>query len=107
MSGVKKISNYDPILKDQGIDYLVGAAKAGQSQQSVTFAMPAGGVVTFAGMGIANMFDGNYQVFFTDNTTAGAAKATAKTGLGFTITGPTTADSLDILIVGRLANQVA
>lgn len=102
--GVKTMRDYMPILKDQGIPNLVGAYAAGVSLQHFTAAMPADGVITFASAGVSNMANATYACTVHNNT--GAVQGTVeKTATQITVTGPTEADSLDVIIVGTLDGQ--
>lgn len=103
----KKASDHIPYAADQGMPYLAAAGKAGVAVQGATYAMESGGVVTFAGLGLSNMKSGSYQVIVQNHTdVADPGVVSAKTGLGFTITGPDVADVLDLVIVGALADQM-
>lgn len=98
-----------PFCADQGIPDLVGAAKAGVSIQHKVTTMPAGGVIDFAAYGMQNMASSNYAVIVINHTSAGTGTvaAAARTPTQITITGPTTADEIDIIIIGQLDGQLA
>lgn len=103
---VKKLNDYDPMMAEHGIEYVAAAGKAGVSVQGATFAMPVGGVFVFADNDCSNMADTAYQVIVQNQTDiADPATVGSKTVSQFTITGPDTADSLDIVIVGKLDGQ--
>jgi hypothetical protein len=109
MGNPKKASNYIPFCKDQGIDNLAGAAKAGVSIQALQVKMPADGVIVFADHGMADMADTTYCVFVqntTDVSDPGAVALASRLTKQITVTGPDTNDELDILIVGKVARQV-
>lgn len=100
--------NYIPYCEHQGMNYLAGAAKAGISIQSGRIAMPAGGVITFAALGMENMANGLYHLQMTnhtDTTKAGTVDPATRTSLGFTVVGPTAADVLEILVIGTVYGQ--
>ncbi len=106
----KNASDFIPFCKDQGIPNLVGTANKGVSLQGATHAMPADGVITFAALGLGDMEDGSYQIVIQNHSDAadeGTVDPATRTSAGFTIVGPDTADVLDILILGRLAGQLA
>lgn len=103
---MKKLSDYDPIMSDNGIDYVVASRSAGVSLQSITWAMSATGVFVFETEGLTDMANTSYQVMVMNQTsTVRPATVGSKTTSQFTITGPDAADSLDIWIVGQLENQ--
>lgn len=102
--GAKDMKDYIPILDDQGVPNLCGAYAQGVSLQHFTAAMPADGVITFASVGASNMANATYACMVHNNT--GATQGTvAKTATQITVTGPTEADSLDVIIVGTLDGQ--
>ena len=103
----KKASDYIPFCQDEGMQYLAGGMP-GMTVQIVQFTMVSGGAVIFADEGLQTMADANYMVWVQNQTDA-ADEATigTKTGAGFVITGPDNSDELDVLIIGRAANQVA
>ncbi|UCG53370.1 MAG: hypothetical protein JSW58_07405 [Candidatus Latescibacterota bacterium] len=106
----KKLSAYDPVLQEQGIDFVAAASKAGVGIQALQVAMVGGGIFVFAENGLADMADGNYSVFVqntTDVADPGAVALADRLPTQITVTGPDVADELDILIVGRLAGQQA
>lgn len=107
----KKASDHLPYCQDQGMPYLAGAGKAGVSiQVKALIAMPADGILTFAAMGMMDMADTAYAVFIHNHTDA-ADEATLAANVRLTdkitVTGPDTADLLDVMIVGRVAGQTA
>lgn len=108
---VKKLSDYLPILRDQGIEHLCAASSAGVSLQSASLvAMPADGALTFAELGMSDMADSDYALIVHNHSDAAdeaTCLANARTATGFTLTGPDEDDLLDIVVVGRLADQLA
>lgn len=112
MSGklAKDAKGHIPYLADQGIPNLVGAHARGVSIQVLQKAMPTGGVIVFADENLADMADSNYKVFIqnqTDQTKPGTVSNAAKLVSQITVVGPTDADVLDIMIVGKLKGQLA
>ena len=107
----KAAKDHLPYFDDQGIPYPAGAGKAGVSiQHKPNWAMISGGVFVFADQGLEDMADGNYSVIIQNQTDAAdeaTVAAAAKTTTQITIVGPDVADVLDIVIVGRLKNQVS
>lgn len=103
---MKKFSDYDPMMREHGIDYVCAAGVAGKGVQGCTFTMVTGGVVVFEDNGMTNMADTDYQVLVQNQTDA-ADEATvgSKTATQFTITGPDNSDVLDIIVFGRIAGQ--
>lgn len=105
---VKKLSTYDPMMLENGIDYVAAAGKAGVGIQAASFTMVTGGVFTFEDNGCVNMADTSYQVIVMNQTDiADPATVGTKTTSAFTITGPDNDDVMDIIIVGKLAGQQA
>lgn len=106
----KKLSNTMPSLKDQKMDYLVAAAKAGVgSQHFKVVAAGATEVVVFADiLNVVDMEDDEYVVQLQGET-AGAISVdeSATTALGFTILGAAAAEVIHVSIHGRLKDQVA
>lgn len=103
----KKISDYVPVLDDEGMDYLVGANASGMSMQSgVISALGVGGTIQLE----SEMADTNYIVLLS-NATSGVTRAishAAKTVTQFNYGGQgTDGDSLGWVVIGRLKNQKA
>lgn len=110
----KKARDQIPYCEDQGMPYLAGAGAAGVSvQHKPNWVMPAGGVFVFANEGLVPMADTAYSVVFqTQNGIAAVgnypkAVLANKTGTQFTVTGPSTSDVIDVVIVGKLQGQVS
>lgn len=103
----KKISGSVPVFKDQGIDYVTAAAKAGEAVQhcSVTQSGASPYAVTFAGMGLKPMADATYDVLVCGPTAGTTVDYSTRTVTGFSITGGTAADRITVMVIGRLANQ--
>ena len=104
----KKVSDYDPILSELGIDHVLASSKAGRSVQGATVTVgSASHATTFAALGLSDMKNATYQVIPT-NQTAAARQLTigSKTLTGFTIAGGVASDVVDLLIFGALENQV-
>lgn len=101
---LKKASSYFPFLRDQGIDNILGTDLGGDILRRFTVTMPAGGVVTFASLGFKNMSDTAYTVLASNHTGTvdPVVSASNRRTTGITITGPTTGDLLDFVIVGHV-----
>lgn len=117
MSGAvpKNLKDYLPILADQGIPNVVGSKKRGVSLQVIAgVAMPADGVFVFADYGLADMkVDsvgyGGYAVIVqnhTDVADEAACLPAARLSNKLTLSGPDTADVLDIVIIGQMVDQL-
>lgn len=110
MASPKKISAHVPICHDQGMDYLAAAAKPGVGVQAkqITQAGAAPFSVVLEDHGLSNMEDTGYVVI-VQGETAGAPKVDQSTitKTGFDILGGADTEVLHVLIVGRLAGQVA
>jgi len=105
----KDLQDHIPVLADQGMKNLVGSPARGISMQYLQKAMPAGGVIVFADEGLENMANATYGVFIhnhTDETKQGTCANAARLTTQITITGPTAADVLDIVIVGQVDGQL-
>lgn len=105
-TSAKKHSDYIPILKDQGIDYVSGNSRSGQVVLTSTYTFAAGGVVTFAALGLPNMLDGTYNLLLTNVTGAGAAKSArdgTRTAKQFVVTGPANGDVVEVTVIGSVA----
>jgi hypothetical protein len=107
MSFKKKLSDFLPILKDQGIDHVVAANKAGQGLQCVR-AVQSGSApwaVTFAGLGLADMADATYDVIVQGPNGDERCDYATRGVKGFSITGGANTEAMTILVVGRIAGQ--
>jgi hypothetical protein len=106
----KKAIDYIPYCKDQGITYLAGAGKAGETIQHIRAAMPADGIFIFSDYGLQNMANADYSVLvgnITDLADPGKVALADRLIDKITVTGPDTADELDIIICGQVSGQVA
>jgi len=108
----KDMKDYLPILNDQGVPNLTGAYAQAQTMQSFSTTMPADGIFTFVtDLGGSDMETaGVYQVIIqnhTDEDRQGICAIADRLVTQITISGPTTADVLDILIIGRIKGQTA
>lgn len=106
----KDLKDYMPILADQGMPNLVGAYARGVSMQYFQAAMPADGVITFSSAGVSDMESATYGVLIhnhSDAAASGTCLNNARTATQITVTGPTEADVLDVIIVGQLKGQQA
>ena len=103
----KKISDYVPVLKAEGMDFLCGANASGMSIQSgVIEALGAGGTIQLEN----EMADADYIVLLS-NATSGVTRAVshaAKTTTQFNYgSQANNGDSLGWIVLGRLKNQKA
>ena len=110
MGFAKKIGDYIGILKDQGLDYLAGAAKAGVSVQSkqITQAGASPFTVSFSAQGMSDMADTSYTVTVNGETAAATSvdQSTIAT-TGFDVIGGADTEVLHIVVIGRLKGQAA
>jgi hypothetical protein len=104
----KNLSDYIPILKDQGISNVLASPNPGVGLQVAEFTMgSAPDDFVFADNGLADMADGDYHVILHNQSDAADdAVMSAKTGQQFTITGPDQSDVVTLLIVGKLKGQL-
>lgn len=110
MSSPRDMKDYLPILADQGMKNITGADERGITMQRKSFALPAGGVIVFADHGMADMADGDYSVLTTNHTSASRGALVAlvdRLTNKLTITGASTSDVIDLVIVGQAKGQVA
>lgn len=107
----KKLSDYLPPLKDQGMDYLAGAVGPGVTVQAkqITQVGAAPLVVDLeAEEGLGPMADANYVVICQGQTAGRVTVDQATiTETGFNVLGGAAAEVIHVLIVGRAANQAA
>lgn len=111
----KDAKDHIPYCADQGMDNLVGSPSRGMSIQVASFTMgSAPDDFVFAdnsdimGNTCKNMADGNYEVVVHNQSDpADESVVSAKTALQFTITGADAADVLTLIILGRVAGQLA
>lgn len=104
----KRASEFIAYCKDQGIPYIMASSAPSSAIQYSTYTMAAGGVVTFATLGLQNMADANYIVLTSKATgaTATACATGTRTTTAFTITGPTNGDVVDFAVVGKLSGMI-
>jgi len=104
----KKLSNFLPPLKEQGMDYLVAAHKSGVSMQAVKVTQVGAAplVVDLVALGLKTMFDTDYVVITAGET---AARTTVDestiTPTGFSVLGGAAAEVHHLLVVGRFSDQ--
>jgi hypothetical protein len=110
MSGLhpKNLSDYLPVLSDQGIPNVVATPGPGVGLQFFRHTMDAApDTFVFADHGLSDMADDEYEVVPWNQTdVADQGVISAKTTKQFVITGPDAADEVTLIIVGRLANQL-
>lgn len=109
MSFQKPVSHYDPYCKDQGIDYLAAAGKAGLGIAAWSYTSDGTpDAQLFSTYGYPDMADTNYQVFVGGEMTAlSKVDESTKTTKGFDIIGTTNAEVMHVLVVGRFATMPA
>jgi len=109
MAFQKKVSDYDPVAKDQGYDYVVAAGKAGLGIAAWSYTSDGTpDALTFAGAGYPKMADANYQVFIGGEvTTLSKVDESTKTTAGFTVLGAANTEVIHVLVVGRFATMPA
>lgn len=94
---------------DQGMDWICGAGKAGQSMTS--FSIVSGGApdsVVFADLGLPDMADINYQVLCDGETAARVTvDETSKATTGFDILGGGATEVIHVIVAGTIKNQAA
>lgn len=103
----KKISDYIPPLKQEGVPFLAAAAKGGVALQ-VSEIVQVGAspfAVTFAQLGMSGMADALYVPLVTGPNGDERADLTTRTVTGFSILGGAATERLGIVVVGRLKNQ--
>lgn len=108
MASPKKISDYLPPLKDQGIDYIAAANAAGVGMQSkqITQSGVAPLVVDLEAEGLSPMEDTNYVVIAQGETVARVTvDQSTITKTGFNVLGGADTEVVHLLIIGRLAGQ--
>lgn len=105
----RKLSNYIPPLKEQGMDYLVAAAAAGVGMQALKVTLSgATHSVVFEDEGRVNMEDADYVVLLQGETTSRlTVDESTITKTGFDILGGLAAEVGHVLVVGRLSGQAA
>lgn len=110
MAFAKRASNYDPLLKDQGINYVTAAAKAGVGIQvkQITQSGAAPLVVSFSAQGMSDMADTNYVVIAQGETAAAVMVDQSTMAVtGFNVLGGADTEVVHIVVIGRLKNQAA
>ena len=103
----KKLSNVLPELKQEGIDFLVGAGKGGVSLQAAEIVQVGASpfAVTFAQLGMKDMADLAYQVMINGPNGDERCDYTTRTTTGFSITGGANTERMGIMVAGRMKNQ--
>ena len=107
----KKISDYVPVAKAEGMDYLLGANASGMSIQTGTIsALNVGGTINIP----SEMADLDYGVILVNETNGSRLPTAVLTGGTHTKTTVNygggvcvDADQLRFYIIGRLKNQKA
>lgn len=104
----KDLKDFIPVLRDQGMDNLIGSPARGMSIQTFQAAMPADGVLVFADNGIENMEDVNYFVMVHNHTGSnhGIVANADRLLTQIDVQGPTTDDILDVCIIGTVKGQL-
>jgi len=103
----KKISQYLPDMKVDGVPYMAGASKGGTTIQHAEIAQAGGSpfAVTFAALNLSEMADASYQVMVNGPNGDERCDYTTRTVLGFSIAGGADTENLGLVIVGRLKGQ--
>lgn len=104
----KKLSDYIPPLKEQGMDYLAAAHKAGVTvqQKKITQSGAAPLVVDLEAEGLLPMFDTNYVVLTGGETAVRTTvDESSMTKNGFDVLGGADTEVHHLLVVGRTLNQ--
>jgi hypothetical protein len=103
----RKLSDYLPPLKNQGMDYLVAASGAGVSIQAK--ALVQSGAAPFSvvleDVGLQNMQSSDYVVITQVEGVAATVDESTKTKTGFDLLVAGDTDVHNLIIVGRLAGQ--
>ena len=110
MANPKKISDYVPILADQGMDYLAAAVKAGVTIQTKKITQPGAAplVVDLVAEGLTAMADTDYVVLVQGETVARVTvDESSVTTAGFDVLGGAITEVVHLVVIGRVAGQVA
>lgn len=104
----KSAQSQIPYCEDQVMPNLAGAFARGVSVQYKVFTMGSSpDDFVFADEGLSDMADATYVVYAQNQTDrTDQAKVDGKTTLKFTINGPDTSDEVDLVIIGRLKDQL-
>jgi hypothetical protein len=97
-------AQFIPGLKFVGINHVAAAGKEGVSVQSKT--LVAGGTTLAVTLDFP-MEDTDYQVAVIAESAGVTLDPATKTKTGFTLGGTVNAESVDVVVVGRLAGQHA
>lgn len=98
----KKISDYVPIFKDQGIDYVAAADAAGvATQYQVVTISGDPHTVTLA----KEMANTDYAAVATADNSTPFIDSAAKTTSSFQITGCIASDVVNVIVIGQLKGQ--
>jgi hypothetical protein len=103
----KKISDYVPPLKNEGVPYVVAASKGGVSVQvgEIVQAGASPFAVTFAALGMSDMADTAYIPIVTGPDGDERADLATRMVSGFSILGGADTERLGIVVHGRLKGQ--
>lgn len=109
MAFQKKVSDYDPVAKDQGYDYVAAAGKPGLGIAAWSYTSDGTpDALTFAAAGYPQMADATYQVFIGGEvTTLSKVDESTKTTLGFSVIGTANGEVIHVLVIGRFASMPA
>lgn len=104
----KDLHDLIPALRDQGMKNVTGCPQRGVSIQKFQAAMPADGILVFSAHGIEDMADENYAVMIHNHTGSnhGTVANADRAVTQFEVSGPTTADVLDVVIIGTVKGQL-
>lgn len=103
----KKLSNYMPPLKEQGMDYLAAAAQAGVGIQGklITQSGAAPLVVDLEALGMSPMADTDYVVVSQVEGLTPSVDESTKTKTGFNVLGGVDTSVHNLMVIGRLKGQ--
>ena len=105
MAFAKKLSDYQPELKDQGMDYLAAAGAAGVAIQSGTFTSDGTPDTVTLGKEMANA---TYTILLQGETVARVTVDESETSATtFVVLGAANTEVVHWLVVGQLKGQVA
>ena len=98
----KKISDYVPIFKDQGIDYVAAADAAGVgTQHQVVVVSGSAHTITLA----KEMASTSYTAVASSNEAARPAAIGTKEVSSVVVTGLNAGDEVNIIVIGQLKGQ--
>lgn len=105
----KRADDHIPYCEGQGIPYLTGSNKAGQSLQVASYVAGAGtDAIVFVDEGLTDMANATFEAIAINQTSAARPVVTsARATTGFSIAGQNASDVMTLFIIGQLAGQTA